>query len=201
MGNSNRLCVFIVFFLVLSMCSLSLTKATQLISDNDKDIFYIEDNIRTRTQLKIPTANSNNWTLESKIEKCYDNSLIGKAASRMIADGETKISITLRYMPDDDKRVIESQEVKFYFYNGDDLFHDSDKQLVTGLSQFVGNYSCENTQKNVAVHLTAPVSYPLTIPSKAYTDESFNANLSSWKKEKRFSGKERIKQRIARHRK
>jgi len=181
MRNTYRLFFSVVAFLVLpkSLLSQSMTKAMQLISNID-DIFYVEDNIRTRSQLMVATANSNSWSLESKIENCYDKRLIGKSSSRMTADGATRLSITLSYLPDDDKRVIESYDVKFYFYKGNDLFHDSDKLLVSSISQFVGSYSCENTQKDVVVHLTAPASYPLEIPSKAQTDDSFRYKFYSY---------------------
>lgn len=124
------------------------------------DVFYTEDVNGKTFKKTIRKASSNNWDITSTIENCFDESNIGKYAWLMTADGETKLSVTLAYSGEDSRYTISSQEVEFYFYDGNDLFHDDNKELITETDKYIGCYTTDNTDNTATVHLTAPDKFP-----------------------------------------
>lgn len=126
----------------------------------ESSVFYTEDG-NNKTQKKVPrSAPSNYWDITSTVESCFDESHIGEYAWIMTADGETKLSVILSYSGDDSRYTISSQEVNFYFYDGNDLFHDNNKELISEIDKYVGSFTTETTEKTATVHLTAPDKYP-----------------------------------------
>ena len=125
-------------------------------------VFYTEDGNGNTIKKTPRKASSNNWDITSTVENCFDEGTIGEYAWLMTADGETKLSVTLTYSGDDSRYTISSQEVKFYFYDGNDLFHDDNKELITETERFVGAYTTDNTDKTATVHITAPSYYEYT---------------------------------------
>lgn len=124
-------------------------------------VFYTED-ASSQIIKKATRRASSNYTVTSTVESCFDESNIGKYAWLMTADGETKLSVSLTFSNDDSRYTISSQEVKFYFYDGNDLFHDDNKELITDTERFVGAYTTETTEKTATVHITAPSYYEYT---------------------------------------
>lgn len=123
-------------------------------------VFYTEDGNGNTVKKTPRKASSNNWDITSTVENCFDDGNIGEYAWLMTADGETKLSVTLTYSGDDSRYTISSQEVKFYFYEGNDLFHDDNKELITETDKYIGSYTTDNTDKTATVHLTAPDKFP-----------------------------------------
>ena len=124
-------------------------------------VFYAEEGNGNTIKKAPRKASSNNWNITSTVEKCFDEGNIGEYAWLMTADGETKLSVTLTYSGDDSRYTISSQEVKFYFYDGNDLFHDDNKELITETDKYIGSYTTDNTDNTATVHLTAPDKFPL----------------------------------------
>lgn len=118
--------------------------------------FYVDN---TTQNLKMSKASSSAYTVKSIIENCFDESNIGKEAWLMTADGETQLSVTLRYPENDTRHKITSQEVSFYFYNGSNIFTDDNKELITDIEHIVGSYTADNTSNTATVNLTAPKYY------------------------------------------
>lgn len=118
--------------------------------------FYVDN---TMQNLKMSKASSSAYTVKSIIENCFDESNIGKEAWLMTADGETQLSVTLRYPENDTRHKITSQEVSFYFYNGSNIFTDDNKELITDIEHIVGSYTADNTSNTATVNLTAPKYY------------------------------------------
>lgn len=118
--------------------------------------FYVDN---TTQNLKMSKASSSAYTVKSIIENCFDESNIGKEAWLMTADGETQLSVTLRYPENDTRHKITSQEVSFYFYNGSNIFTDDNKELITDIEHIVGSYTTDNTTNTATVTLTAPKYY------------------------------------------
>lgn len=134
------------------------------------DIFYMEDlgNGHKSSMKKSPRQEETNpWQFTSVIENCFDPNLKGKEAWLMTADGETKLNYTFKYLGNDPMYTIESAEIEYYFYDGNDLFHDENKVLVTD-ANLVGNYTKEVTEKAVTVHVTAPNVFPMDYPNIAW---------------------------------
>lgn len=118
--------------------------------------FYVDN---TTQNLKMSKASSSAYTVKSIIENCFDESNTGKEAWLMTADGETQLSVTLRYPENDTRHKITSQEVSFYFYNGSNIFTDDNKELITDIEHIVGSYTADNTSNTATVNLTAPKYY------------------------------------------
>ena len=129
----------------------------------EKQTFYT-DNIVVSTQSNKQTraASNTTWETVSVVENCFDQANIGESAWLMTSDGETQLSVTLKYNGDDSRYRISSQEVEFYFYEGSDLFHDDNKEKITDIERFIGTYTKENTEKSATVKLTAPKNFPYT---------------------------------------
>ena len=121
--------------------------------------FYMENG--TKGSSKAVTRGDNNdiWTFKSVAETCFDETYKGKDAWLMTADGETKLKVTFEYKTGDERYAIESANVSFYFYDGDDLFHDDKKQLITDAG-VIGTFTKEVTEKSVTLHMTAPKIFP-----------------------------------------
>lgn len=145
----------------VAMLSCSNTLAQGLIDvPKEGSVFYTEDGNMKTVKKASRKASSNNWDITSTVENCFDESNIGEYAWLMTADGETKLSVTLTYSGDDSRYTISSQEVKFYFYDGNDLFHDDNKELITETDKYIGSYTTDNTDNTATVHLTAPEKFP-----------------------------------------
>lgn len=130
----------------------------------EKSTFY-SDNIINTSRLKAysqTSASNTTWETVSVVENCFDQNNIGQSAWLMTSDGETQLSVTLKYNGDDSRYRISSQEVEFYFYEGSDLFHDDNKEKITDVEKFVGTFTKENTEKTATVKLTAPRNFPYT---------------------------------------
>ena len=121
--------------------------------------FYMENG--TTGSGKAVTRGDNNdmWTFKSVAETCFDQGMVGKDAWLMTADGETKLKVTFEYKNADERYAIESADVSFYFYDGDDLFNDDKKQLITDAG-VIGTFTKEVTEKTVTLHMTAPKIFP-----------------------------------------
>lgn len=153
--------LWLVCIVTILFCGNTLA---QSISDAPKEgsLFYTEDGYMKTAKKVSRKAPSSNWDITSTVENCFDEGNIGEYAWLMTADGETKLSVTLTYSGDDSRYTIASQEVKFYFYEGNDLFHDENKELITETERFVGTYTTENTEKTAIVRITAPSYYEYT---------------------------------------
>ena len=121
-------------------------------------MFY-KENGKTRSVKPSTRADKVEWTFKSVIENCFDTSKKGKDAWLMTADGETQLKVTFEYKTDDERYKIDEAEVSFYFYDGDDLFHDDNKQLITD-EGIIGTFTKEVTEKAVILHMTAPAVFP-----------------------------------------
>ena len=121
-------------------------------------MFY-KENGKTRSVKPSTRADKVEWTFKSVIENCFDTSKKGKDAWLMTADGETQLKVTFEYKTDDERYKIDEAEVSFYFYDGDDLFHGDNKQLITD-EGIIGTFTKEVTEKAVILHMTAPAVFP-----------------------------------------
>lgn len=133
----------------------------------EASVFYVDD--FTTSKQSRTRSSSEYWKVSSVIKNCFDQGNIGQEAWLMTADGATQLSVTLEYLGGDDHYKIVSQEAKFYFYEGSDLFHDDSKELITDVATYVGSYTTEGTEKTATVNLTAPSSFPYTsVPYYTY---------------------------------
>ena len=150
----------IAFVLIVStLCSNSIAQEHSVLP-TEGATFYMEDGLQTVSKKTASRAASSYWDITSVVENCFDETNIGQYAWLMTADGETKLSVKLTYTGDDSRYKIASQEVSFYFYEGNDLFHDESKELITDTEKFVGSYTTENTEYTATVHLTSPKKFP-----------------------------------------
>ena len=125
----------------------------------ERTMFYMENGTTGSSQSFTRGDNDNLWTFTSVVENCFDKSKKGQAAWLMTADGETKLTVTFEYKTDEERYAIESADVSFYFYDGDDLFNDDNKQLITDAG-VIGTFTKEVTEKTVTLHMTAPEVFP-----------------------------------------
>lgn len=125
----------------------------------ERTMFYMENGTTGSSQSFTRGDNDNLWTFTSVVENCFDKSKKGQAAWLMTADGETKLTVTFEYKTDEERYAIESADVSFYFYDGDDLFNDDNKQLITDAG-IIGTFTKEVTEKTVTLHMTAPEVFP-----------------------------------------
>ena len=149
----------------LLLLSLLIVFCEKVVSQGSENIpvegikFYTENGTTSTGKNHARRDNSNLWTFKSVVENCFDETKIGQDAWLMTADGETKLMLTFEYNTDDEHYTIESSDVSFYFYEGNDLFNDTDKTLITD-EGITGIYTKEVTGKKVTVHLTAPKVFP-----------------------------------------
>jgi len=160
MGKNYLLKSCLAIALLLIFCA----KAVSQDSDNfptEGNRFYME-NGKTRT-IKPSTRADNDklWSFKSVVENCFDKSLKGKEAWMMTADGKTQLKLTFEYKTDDERYKIDSVEVMFCFYEGKDLFHDDDLELITD-PEIIGTFKQEKTDKTVTLYMTAPEVFPKT---------------------------------------
>lgn len=80
----------------------------------------------------------------------------------MTSDGQTQLKVSLTYTGADARYSISAHDIKFYWYNGSDLFNDDSKELITDTDLFVGKYTSDNTEKESSVTITAPAKFPFT---------------------------------------
>lgn len=147
-------------------CSYMQADEVNSISE-ESSVFYVDD--FTASKQSGTRSSSEHWKVSSVIKNCFDQENIGQEAWLMTADGETQLSVTLEYLGDDDRYKIVSQEAKFYFYEGADLFHDDSKILITDVATYVGSYTTEGTEKTATVNLMAPSSFPyMSVPYYTY---------------------------------
>ena len=121
--------------------------------------FYMENGTTGSNQTITRGDDNDKWTFKSVAETCFDQSMVGKDAWLMTADGETKLKVTFEYKTGDERYAIESANVSFYFYDGDDLFNDDKKKLITDAA-VIGTFTKEVTEKSVTLHMTAPKIFP-----------------------------------------
>lgn len=130
------------------------------------EFFQIQDGgdqIAPQKQMpaNAPTADTP-WDVTSTVETCFDPKNIGEKAWLMTADGATQLKVTLSYTGADSRYTIAAHSIKFYWYEGSDLFHDDAKELITDTETFVGDYTSSNNEKEASVTITAPSKYPFT---------------------------------------
>ena len=153
--------IFVLALLLLSGGNAWAQKSNDI--PKEGDIFYMEDmgNGQKTTMKKSPRkAETSPWTFTSVIETCFDKSKKGKEAWLMTADGETELNITLKYSGNDPNYTIDSHEVEFYWYNGNDIFHDDNKILITETTALVGFVGKDKTDKSATVYIRAPEVFP-----------------------------------------
>ena len=152
MGKNNLFKACLVLTLLLVFCMKVFSQGTDNIP-TEGSMFYMENGKTTRGDSEVK------WSFNSVIENCFDTSKKGKDAWLMTADGETQLKVTFEYKTDDERYKIDEAEVSFYFYDGDDLFHDDNKQLITD-EGIIGTFTKEVTEKAVILHMTAPAVFP-----------------------------------------
>lgn len=167
---NNYLCkIGLAFALLLIFCGKAFAQSVADVPVEGK-VFYIEDGMK-RTIKKSPRKaadKDNPWASTCVVKNCFDTDKIGKEAWLMTADGETQLTVSLEYFGDDERYLIESQDVFFYLYDGNDLFHDDSKILLTDPG-ITGTYTTDTKEKKASVHVTAPKVFPVeTIPYYTY---------------------------------
>ena len=148
--------------LLLSLLTVFCVKGMSQGSENipvEGNKFYMEKGIPSSSQAVTRGDNSETWTFKSVVENCFDLTKKDKEAWLMTADGETKLKVTFEYKTVDERHKIESAEVLFLFYNGDDLFNDDNAVLITD-EKITGTFTKEVTEKSVTLHMTAPEVFP-----------------------------------------
>lgn len=150
--------------LLLSLLTVFCVKGMSQGSENipvEGNKFYMEKGIPSSSQAVTRGDNSDLWTFTSVVENCFDKNQVGKEAWLMTADGETKLKLTFEYHTKEERYAIESAGVEFYFYDGNDLFNDRDKEYISWLEEdTVGTFTQEVTEKSVTLHMTAPKVFP-----------------------------------------
>ena len=148
--------------LLLSLMTVFCVKGMSQGSENipvEGNKFYMEKGIPSSSQAVTRGDNSETWTFKSVVENCFDETKKDKEAWLMTADGETKLKVTFEYKTVDERHKIDSAQVLFLFYNGDDLFNDEDAMLITD-ENITGTFTKEVTEKSVTLHMTAPKVFP-----------------------------------------
>ena len=148
--------------LLLSLLTVLCVKGMSQGSENipvEGNKFYMEKGIPSSSQAVTRGDNSETWTFKSVVENCFDETKKDKEAWLMTADGETKLKVTFEYKTVDERHKIDSAQVLFLFYNGDDLFNDEDAMLITD-ENITGTFTKEVTEKSVTLHMTAPKVFP-----------------------------------------
>ena len=148
--------------LLLSLLTVFCVKGMSQGSENipvEGNKFYMEKGIPSSSQAVTRGDNEPEWTFKSVVENCFDETKKDKEAWLMTADGETKLKVTFEYKTVDERHKIDSAQVLFLFYNGDDLFNDEDAMLITD-ENITGTFTKEVTEKSVTLHMTAPKVFP-----------------------------------------
>ncbi len=161
------------YYRLCGFCLMILLAGSALAQDFDevpvRGPMYFSDNMFEGNAKKASTrADDKPWTFVSVIENCYDKTAIGKSAWLMTADAKTQLKISLTYNGSDAGYKIVDCKPSFYFYQGNDLLHDPNKQLITDVGNLVGTVNTQFTKNQVNVIITAPRFYPET-PLPYYT--------------------------------
>lgn len=146
---------------MILLLTININMLAEELNDIPKEgkTFYMESMLSSHSK-KNSRASSKPYEITSIVSKCFDEENIGEYAWLMTADGETRLSVELSFTENDDRYKIVSQEISFYFYDGSDLFHDDNKELITETDRIVGKYTSNFTKKTVTVDLTAPKVFP-----------------------------------------
>jgi hypothetical protein len=161
--TNNYLCkIGLAFALLLFFCSKALAQSVADVPVEGK-VFYIEDGMKRTIKKSARKAadESSPWSSTCVVKNCFDTDKIGKEAWLMTADGETELSISLEYSGDDERYLIKSQDIFFFLYDGNDLFHDDSKILLTD-ENITGSYTTVTKERKATVHVTAPYMFPVT---------------------------------------
>ena len=158
MGKNYLLKSNLVLALLLFFCVKTMSQGSENIPEEHAK-FYQENGMTGTSKNFTRGDNSDLWTFTSVVENCFDKTKEGQAAWLMTADGETKLKVTFKYNTDDERYAIESADVSFYFYDGNDLFNDDNKQRITNVG-ITGSFTKEVTEKTVTLHMTAPIAFP-----------------------------------------
>lgn len=148
-----RKLIFIIAFVLSSLCATATNDGYPM-SGQD---FYICDLNNSRAN-----ESDDHWKVSSTIVRCFDENNIGEDAWMMTADGSTQLKVTLDYEGADSRYTISGQNVQFYFYEGNDIFHDDNKELIVDTNLYIGNYSSEFSDNQASVTITSPSKYPLS---------------------------------------
>ena len=163
MGKNFLLKSCLVLALIMAFCIKAASQSTNDIP-KEGNMFYME-NGKTRTIMASTRGDGDaQWTFKSVIENCFDSTKVDKDAWMMTADGETKLKVTFKYNTKDERYIIESSKVEFFFYDGDDLFNDDNAELIDD-EDITGTFTQEETERSVTLHMTAPKVFPNTINS------------------------------------
>ena len=123
--------------------------------------FYMENGKTGSSQTFTRGDNTSLWTFTSVVENCFDETKKGQPAWLMTADGETKLEVTFKYNTNEERYKIESSEVEFYFYDGNDLFNDNSKRYISMWDdEIIGTFTKVDTEKSVTLHMRAPKVFP-----------------------------------------
>ena len=158
MGKNYLLKSSLVLALLLVFCVNTMSQGSENIPV-ERTKFYQENGMTGTSKNYTRGDNSDLWTFTSVVEHCFDKTKEGQAAWLMTADGETKLKVTFKYNTDEERYAIESADVSFYFYDGNDLFNDDNKQRITNVG-ITGSFTKEVTEKTVTLHMTAPIAFP-----------------------------------------
>ena len=148
--------------LLLSLLTVFCVKGMSQGFDNipeERTKFYMEKGMSGISQTFTRGDNSDLWTFKSVVENCFDESQKDKEAWLMTADGETQLKVTFEYKTKEERYAIDSAEVLFCFYNGDDLFNDDNLEFIDDPG-IIGTYTMEIKKNAVTLHMTAPKVFP-----------------------------------------
>lgn len=161
---ADKVRLFLLLF--AGMLLINLNAFAGRVDDVPKEgkVFYTENISGTRGESEY-----GDWKLTSYVVNCFDEKRAQNKeyAWLMTADGETQLAVTLNYFGNDPDYKIASQEVEFYWYDGDDIFSDDElahgfKGLITDCDTYVGKCKQETTENSASILLTAPESFPYT---------------------------------------
>ena len=144
--------------LLMAFCVKGMSQGPENIPEEGTK-FYMENGTTGSNQTFTRGDDNDKWTFTSVVENCFDNTKKGQPAWLMTADGETKLNVTFKYNTDEERYTIESADVSFYFYDGNDLFHDDNKQHISD-EGIIGTFTKEVTEKTVTLHMKAPAVFP-----------------------------------------
>lgn len=150
--------LFLIFPLFISLIANANVLSIPLQSPDS----YSFENIRSQNNISRANNSDDHWKCTSTIVNCFDENLIGDSAWIMTSDGATQLNVTLSYSGDDSKYTIANHTISFYWYDGNNIFNDNSKELITETDRFVGNYTSYNSDKEASVTITAPSNFPYT---------------------------------------
>ena len=154
MGNNYLLKSSLVFALLLVFCVKAMSQGPDNIPVEGSK-FYQESGVTGNNKNFTRGDNDALWSFTSVVEHCFDDTKKGQDAWLMTADGETKLKVTFKYNTSEERYAIESAYVSFYFYDGNDLFHDDNKRQITN-PEVIGTFTKEVTEKMVTLYMKAP---------------------------------------------